>query len=217
MKCLFLLLLVSHTCHAFWNDAKEAAEKAADIEIITDAITDLSEAVSDEKELSNHLNSVKKSSADVRGTLRDLNYTHEEIDDLLKGDELAIEDLSGTISRTARRIKRAKNLGQKIGLLTAGSPEAVTAVQSLEMNQTLREIHSELAHQRMDRQIEKDKQRAEILEKRVAEKKKEAFFKKQFALMEKSSRIGTVSYFPFKDNGKTESKDSRNSIFSWVL
>lgn len=217
MKILFAILISSNPCFAMWDQAKELAEKASDMTAISEAITELSTTISDENDLNNHLEIVKKSSSDLRQTLQDLDYTQTEIEEILQGDQTAIADLASTITRTNNRIKRAKSLADKLAAIKILSPEAVTATQSLEMNQTLREINSELAHQRMDRQLEKDRKRATLVQEQLERKKKDAFFKRQFSLMEKSSRLNNVSYHPFKENPKTEAKSSSYNFLSWVL
>ncbi len=217
MKILFVILISGNSCFAMWGQAKELAEKAADMSAISEAITELSTTISEENDLNNHLDIVKKSSSELRQTLQDLDYTQTEIDEILKGDQSAITDLANTITRTNNRIKRAKSLVNKVLAKQIASPEAVTATQSLEMSQTLREINSELAHQRMDRQLEKDRKRSTLVQEQIERKKKEAFFKRQFSLMEKSSRLNNVSYHPFKENPKTEPKSTSYNFLSWVL
>ena len=218
MKRFLAILVIAFSYRSkasLLGDTKSAAEKMADTEIIIDAVNELVQETTDDDELNNHLKTLRQKNADIRSTLMDLNYTNEEIEDLIHGDEISAANLASTIARTTRRIQRARQLKSKLSLLTSGSPAAVNAVQSIQMNQTLREIHSELAHQRMDRQIEIDNRRAAILEEKVAEKQKEAFFKKQFSLMQKSSRINNVSFFPFQE--KTETKSKGISFFKWTF
>jgi hypothetical protein len=212
-SALFYLTLPFFAQATIWNDTKQIAEKAADAEIILDAVSELSESVADETDLAKQLESARQKSSALRNSLSDLNLTNDEINEILKGDEVAIEDIASTLNRTSRRIKKAKELKLKFAKYSAGTPAAVNAVQTMEMNQTLREIHSELTRQRIDRQIEKENKRGLIVDEMIAEKRKEAFFKRQFAMMERSSRINNVSFFPFekKENGQFKEV----SFFRW--
>jgi len=202
-----LFILFSNQCFAqLWTDAKNMADSAASVTYLTESITELADSISDESELRNHLNEVKKTSSDIQNTLRDLQYTDSEINDIFSGSNSSTQDISNNISRTARRINRAKELVKKIAQITSAKPEAVTAAQTMEMNQTLQNIEMELQHQRMDREMNKDIQRSEMLKEKLAQKRKEAFFKRQFALMQDSSKTTSGSFFPFKtDTGENDS------------
>jgi hypothetical protein len=211
ISLIFTFPLISYA--GIWADAKQAAEKAADAEILLDAVNELSETVADESDLNKQLGSARQKSTELRSSLRELNLTKEEIDDVLQGDQMALDDIANTITRTSRRIKKAKDLKSKFAKYAAGTPAAVNAVQTMEMNQTLREIHTELTHQRIDRQIEKENKRGLVVEEMIEEKRKEAFFKRQFSLMDRSSRINNVSFFPFENSDKGRTKDV--SFFRW--
>ena len=208
---ILTLITLGHPAAAFWEAARAAAEKAADSEMIIDSVKELSDSVADENELTKHLSQLNKTSSDLRNSLMDIGYTSDEVEEIMKG-ESNVGDIATSISRTARRISRGKNLIKKIGILTAGSPAAVTATQTMEMNGSLQEILVELQHQRIDREQQKDEKRIAEMKVRLAEKRKQAFYKKQFAMMQRSSSKEATSFFPFK----VEDQQKNSSLFgSW--
>lgn len=216
MRTLIVLsiLLSCPNAFSFWEVVKSSTEKAADTEMLLDAINDLSTTITDENELNQQLETVKRSSKELRGYLSDLNYTSDEIDAILQGDLSRTADLTTSLSRTTRRIQRGKNLIKKLATISAGSPEAVTATQAIDMNRTLGDIHSELLKARMDRELQRDRERASDIERKVTVAKRKAFFARQYELMGARNKEGEAAFFPFNiaSNNPGDASSSKEKL-----
>ena len=191
-----LILTTTSKSFAFLQILEKGISVAENTAIYTDAALELAESLEMLDEGGNEILAAHKNVNDIRQKLRELDYTEQEINDILQAKNLKPNNLAQGISHSAKTIKRAKNLYKKIMFLSAVKPETVTAGESIKTNSLLSDLLMEQKLARMDRMSERQEKLIAQIKKEKKEKEMNMFIKNQFALMQKkgTSKLGFVNF-----------------------
>lgn len=205
-KIILSLLAICYSVKsaAFIEILEKGINSAENAMIYTDAAADLIESIDESDQSTQDYKNSSKQLKSISDEMRDLGYTAEEVKDVIQSGGLDSRNLADSITKMSRRIRKTKNLMQKVGLLALAKPEAVTAGESLKSTAILSDIHYELKLARLDRM--KDKQ-SEELEKIQSEKERRAddkLFKDQLALMQRKNSNNKYAFNNFKFAGMEE-------------
>jgi hypothetical protein len=191
-----LILTTTSKSFAFLQILEKGISVAENTAIYTDAALELAESLEMLDEGGNEILAANKNINDIRQKLRELNYTEQEINDILQAKNLKPNNLAQGISHSAKTIKRAKNLYKKIMFLSVVKPETVTAGESIKTNSILSDLLMEQRLARMDRMSERQDKLIAQLKEEKKQKELNMFIKDQFALMQKkgTSKMGFVNF-----------------------
>lgn len=144
---------------------------------------------------------VNESKSDIqtmRRDLKELGYTADEIEEVLTPYEFGSTINANSIRKLNRHIQRIKNLHKKIILASGlkGTPDGITARESIQSNVTLQQIHSELVYDRILREKKEATLKKQELKDKIREEKS---IKKELASNDTDSKkIFGYSFGPFK-------------------
>ena len=195
---LFVLqaLILGFTTPSFaFVDSWKVLKNVEDMIDVIDTAQEVGETLEEETP------SIDQSKSDIismRRDLRELGYTAAEIEDAMATFELGQEVNTESIRKLNRRIKRIKNMNLRIatsmGLI--GTPDGITARNSIESNITLQNIHQELVQDRVLR--EKRESAAKKLELQAKLKEEKDLKDELTKALEDSKRTLGFSFSPFK-------------------
>ncbi|MFZ3229919.1 MAG: hypothetical protein WA160_06930 [Pseudobdellovibrio sp.] len=200
-KLFFAIMLLSSNSFAFIQFIEKAADFAQNLEIYLDSMQDLAESVDETNSVNQTVSSSSRKMSAIRNTLKDLNYTQQEIKDIVDSEGVENSDLPSQLNRISNKIRRGKNIYKRLMLLAGAKPEAVIAGESLKSTAILKDIQYELVMFRSERQLDRQAVLAEKLQKKKNERDLNIFFVSQLELMQRKG-ASPIAYSKFKIDSK---------------
>lgn len=197
----FFMILSSNVSFAF-VDSWKILKNTEDMIDILDTVQEVGETVEEDTPL---INESKSDIVSIRRDLKELGYTANEIEDMMAPYEFGEAVNINSIRKLNRHIQRMKNLHKRILLMGGlkGTPDGITARESIQSNVTLQQIHSELVYDRMLREKKETSAKKQELKEKVQEEKS---IKKELATNDADSKkLFGFAFSPFKiENGREE-------------
>jgi DNA-binding transcriptional MerR regulator len=137
---------------------------------ILDTLQDVGETIDEDAPL---IDDTKADIISMRQDLRELGYTRNEIEELMSPYEFGHQINIESIRKLNRHVRRIKNLHKRILLASGfkGTPDGITARESIQSNLTLQQIHSELVYDRMLREKKERTEKNQDLKAKIEEEK----------------------------------------------
>lgn len=170
-KIILFLVLQSTASAGAFIDSWKILKNTEDMVDILDTAQELGETIDEDTPL---INQSKTDINTMRHDLRELGYAHDEIEEMMEPYEFGNAINTNSIRKLNRHIQRVKNLNKRI-LLTSGikgTPEGITARESIQSNVTLQNIHNELVQDRLLREKKESLAKKQELKDQIKEEKK---------------------------------------------
>jgi hypothetical protein len=192
---IFISLIFFNLNSYAFIDTWKILKNSEDMIEILDTAQDVGELLEEETPM---IDQSRSEINGMMGDLKEIGYTQDEIREVMSPYEWGQNINRESIRKLNQQVKRIKSLNKKIVLASGlkGTPEGITARESIASNLTLQNIHNELV---MDRVLREQK---ETLNKRLELKeqiKNEKELKLEMELANKDS-IKTLgfAFSPFK-------------------
>jgi hypothetical protein len=198
-----IFMILSPNISFSFVDSWKILKNTEDMIDILDTVQEVGETVDEDTPL---IDESRSDIVSIRRDLKDLGYTAEEIEDVMAPYEFGQTVNTNSIRKMNRNIQRIKNMHKRI-LLTSGlkgTPDGITARESIQSNVTLQQIHSELVYDRMLREKKETSAKKQELKEKIHEEKS---IKKELATNDADSKkIFGYTFSPFKiEKGREES------------
>lgn len=197
MKTLFFilnLLLASVNAGAF-VDSWKILKNTEDMIDVLDTVQEVGETIDEDTPL---VDDTRSDILTMRHDLKELGYTNNEIEEIMSPYEFGHQINTESIRKLNRHVRRIKNLHKRI-LLTSGlkgTPDGITARESIQSNVTLQQIHSELVYDRMLREKKEMSDKKQDLREKIEEEKS---IKRELAANDSDSKkLFGYPFSPFK-------------------
>lgn len=197
MKKLFFILnlfLISIKADAI-IDTWKVLKNTEDMIDVLDTVQEVGETIDEDTPL---VDDTRSDILTMRHDLKELGYTNNEIEELMSPYEFGHQINTESIRKLNRQVRRIKNLHKRILLSSGlkGTPDGITARESIQSNVTLQQIHSELVYDRMLREKKERTEKKQDLKGRIEEEK---FLKSELAANDSDSKkIFGYPFSPFK-------------------
>jgi DNA-binding transcriptional MerR regulator len=170
-KLVFILnlFLISINADAI-IDTWKVLKNTEDMIDVLDTVQEVGETIEEDTPL---VDDTKSDILTMRHDLKELGYTSNEIEEIMSPYEFGHQINTESIRKLNRHGRRIKNLHKRILLSSGlkGTPNGVTARESIQSNVTLQQIHSELVYDRMLREKKDLRDKKQDLKGRIEEEK----------------------------------------------
>lgn len=125
---------------------KEVASIFSGLTQISDTVTDIDDAVLEEKMISKKIQAFQSQKDDIENSLRELDYTESEIKSILEeGGMAGNSNPLDVLRRASQNIKRVKSLMERLRIIKEFNPDSATAAYSAVSVRSLSDIKLLLA------------------------------------------------------------------------
>jgi len=205
-KLILVAIFIPIKSYCLIDFLKRSIDSGQNLEIYADAILDVSDSISEASELTDGLSTQNKKIREITNGLREVQYTQEDINNLISDQGLESRDFPTTLYRISNRIRSAKRLATRISMLAGADPAAVSAGENIKSNAILNDIHREMVLQRLDNLNFRQSQMTEKIKELKKEKLKRDFLISQLELMQRKSGNGPLAYAKISTSEQKKSR-----------
>lgn len=220
MKTILTVLFISIKSHAMWSMVKDTTDKMFNVELLSEAIIEVAEQSENASNLITDIESIRKTIWDTQNELLELEYTHEEINELIGPDLKRLNTLTDSLFLISKTMKKGKDLTKRIALMTGANPDTITASEAIRANQNLNEINNGIQEMRND-SLRRDlsQKMKELREFSREQKRKKAIRDELLKLRVNKSNpfsFGSVILKEKKENETNRSRPKESGGSKWL-
>ena len=200
------IFIFSIQSHAFISEVLEVKKEIADYSLILESASDVLEDTDKFKGIESEYQAYEKELREFQKTLNEYENLGLDVRDFMEMRNYNPRSIRGQIDFFKNYVRRADKLLKSFQSLM-GSPEAVTAVEQMETNRTLRALLED------SQTRELRKLRREIASERILlerKKREREFLNKQYAYINRhSQKSGFGIFHPFRNSKDREEKPEK--------